>query len=83
MDKPLTLQQAADSIIQWAYSVSRVVIDRDVLLHNLEEDEGFSGRVPTEQECEDLVTGGDEGDAFEELEEFFPKTCTFIGSYWE
>lgn len=82
MATKLTIEQAADAIIAWAKSDSQVDIDRAVLVQQLEEDEGFSGRIPTDEECEVLVTGGDGGDEFEELEEFFPKTSDFIGSYW-
>lgn len=83
MATQLTVEQAAESIINWAYSDSHVEIDRDALVYRLTQDYAATGRYPTEEECEVLVTGGDDGEIPEELIELFPETHTFIGTYWE
>ena len=83
MARQLTIEEAADSIINWAYSDSHVKLDRQVLIDQLREDEGFSGCRPTEKECEWLVTSDDDGEIPGDVEEHFPKTCAFVGSYWE
>lgn len=77
----LTIEQAADSIINWAFSDSRVRLDRIVLFDMLRDDYEVSGRFPTEKECELLVTGTDDGDIPRELEEEFPATNDFLCAF--
>lgn len=77
-----TVEQAADLIVSWAYADSCVEIDKVVLIDQLRTDYEIAGRFPTEKECEELVTGNDDGEISEELSDTFPQTHEFIESYW-
>jgi hypothetical protein len=83
MDKPLTLEQCVDSLYNWAFSDSRVELDRKVLEDQLRTDFEIAGRFMSEKECEEFICGDDEGEVPEDLIELFPQTHEFIASYWE
>ena len=77
------LDSVAESLCNWAFSDSHVKLDKIALKDVLREDFGYSAcRLPTEKECELIVTGGDEGEVPEEIRDNFSQTCEFIGSYW-
>lgn len=78
-----TKQQAIDSLVDWAYSDSLVELDEHDLAICLEYDYKVAGRFPTDAECEELVTGGDDGEPDPKLCALFPDTNDFLATYWE
>lgn len=72
------------ALVDAAHSDSRVELDeaklRMCLLADLEKN---GDRCMSESECEEFITGGDEGEVSEELKTLFPKTHEFVASYWE
>lgn len=78
-----TKQQAMDALVDWAYSDSHIELDEHDLAMALEYDHEKAGRFPTDAECEELVTGGDDGEPDPALCELFSHTNEFLGSYWE
>lgn len=83
MNKPLTLEDAIEHLIGCAYADSRVELDRVVLEDQLRTDWEIVGRYPSAEECDELVTGGDDGEVDEEVQDLFPQTSEFIASYFE
>lgn len=77
------LKTVVESLTKWAYSDSLVEVDEAVLEDKLRCDFGIVGRLPTEEECEVLVCGDDDGEIPEELQDDFPRAHEFLGTYWE
>jgi len=71
------------SLCNRAFSDSHIVLDKIILKDVLRTDFGVVGRLPTEKECELLITGDDDGGVPDELQEHFPQTHELIGTYWE
>ena len=76
------IQECIDDI----NSDSRVTLDPVELLRALEADMGArgsqppTGRLPTPEEVEELVTGGDDGEVNANLVRMFPRTNALIES---
>ena len=75
------LQRAASALADWMYGDSHVHID-DGVKDALRADFAVANRFPTDQECELLVTGDDDGGVPEELVELFPATHEYLGSFF-
>lgn len=72
------------SLQKWAYGDSHVELNRDKLMDALDADLNANGdRRMSESECEEFVTGGEEGEISEELKAAFPRTHAFLESHWE
>lgn len=77
------LKRAVADLVNIAFSDSHVKVDATVLEDCLRTDFGVTGRLPSTSECDEIVTGGDDGELNEELEDDFPQTCEFLQTYWE
>jgi hypothetical protein len=78
------LERAAECISQWALSDSRVKVDWDRLVRALHDDsDEQEGLLPTEEECEQLVCGDEEGEVPGNLQLRFPRTHALLASHWE
>lgn len=82
MAQPLTLLEATESLVTWAYTDSRVEIPKPDMCEALQIDHETAGRYPSEEECETLITGGGEGEVPQELRDLFPKVDELIASFW-
>lgn len=82
MHGELTLDQNVASLVAWAWSDSRVRLDPVELARHLQVDHDVTGRFMTEEECERLVCGDDDGAVPVELRLAFLNTHDFIASYW-
>lgn len=80
--KTLTLDEAVESITDWAYSDSRVELDDTTLRACLKTDHAGAGRYPNALECEQIICGNEEGEIPEELDELFPKTMAYLETHW-
>lgn len=77
-----TIESVACSLIKWAWNDSRVVLDEDFLCAAIKDDYDFSGRYPTEKECEHLVRGSVSGTVPDELISSFPEIYDFLDQHW-
>lgn len=76
------LNRAVSALADWAYSDSHVELD-DLVKDALLADFATAGRLPSDDECELLITGNDDGEIPEELTQLFPKTHAYLATFWE
>ena len=77
------LGDAVESIRGWAMTDSLVDVDPVELRRALQFDSMSSGRLPTEDECEQLVCGSDDGGEVPlAVQVAFPKVHALLNDYW-
>lgn len=78
------IHNVARWLSEWAWSDSRVWIDRRELRKLVTEDEATAGYLPTEDQCREFIVGeGDTGTPPPKLVTDFPKTNAFLETHWD
>lgn len=78
------VHRAARVLIEWAYCDSLIDdIDRVRLRELLTEDEATAGYLPTDEQCEAFICGGDDGAPPAELVRDFPRTHAYLEWFWQ
>lgn len=79
-----TVEGCAEEIANWVYTDSRLNPRRTVktILFGLKEDVAAGSPLPTKEECELLVTGGDDGEIPRELQDRYPSTNRALNEFY-
>ena len=77
------LHGAARALAEWAYCDSMLVHDQAKLRELLAEDEATAGYLPTDEQCEAFICGGDDGAPPADLVRDFPKTHAWLEEQWQ